>query len=54
MDAEQYKDYRNAQNYVVRYRNYLKKEDLSEEKRQSYQAKLEQYQTKIENFFSNV
>ena len=52
MNAEQYKAYRNYQNYVVRYKNYLKKGNLSEEKKASYQAKLSEYETKIENFFT--
>lgn len=54
MSGSQHKEYRNTQNYIVRYANYLKKDDLTDEKRKGYELKLEHYQSKIENFFANV
>lgn len=52
MSGEEYKDYRNTQNYVVRYTNNLKKEGLTADQQKRYSDKLEEYQTKLDNFFN--
>lgn len=54
MTGEQYKEYRNFQNYVVRYKNYLKKENLTTDQIARYQAKLDEYVSKLENYFTHV
>ena len=51
MSGKQYKEYLNAQNYVVRYKGYLKKSDLSSEQIKNYQGKLKQYENKVESYF---
>lgn len=54
MDGATALEYRNVQNYVVRYRNYLKKSNLTEDQKQRYQSKFEEYSTKLENYFKYV
>lgn len=52
MTGEEYKEYRNTQNYVVRYKNNLKKTDLTADEQKRYSDKLEEYQKKLDNFFN--
>lgn len=52
MSAEDYKRYRNCQNYVVRYKNKLDDDKLSEEDRTRYQEKHDQYKSELESFFN--
>lgn len=52
MTGEEYKQYRNVQNYVVRYSNLLKKDSLTADEQKRYSAKLEEYDQQLKNFFS--